>query len=357
MTFFSILRKMTTAIVLLFLSTGNLFAGDTTSSSKINILAVPILGYEPETRGHFGAVALLSFDLNSGTDLRSSVAKTKLQYTLNKQLISEVEWDIFFREEKWFSSGQIHFSKYPDFYYGIGPNTSKDSELSYQSNRFSVDVRVLKKLRDNFFGGINTGYTRYSNFKFSEENIKFGELKNSDNYHFGITGLLDTRNSILNATEGLYLLAEAGFHFSESNYSSLLLDFRTYHRWRDRVILAGRMFLDSRFGDPPFFNMAFQGGDQWVRGYLLGRFRDRNLGALQMELRIHLIGRFGFAVFGGMSSLAASADRLITEDLKWNGGAGIRFLIDRENSVNLRIDFALGERGNRGFYVSFGESF
>jgi len=357
MTLLTTFWTMIRTIVLLLLSTGSLFAGDTTSSSKISILAVPIFGYEPETRGHFGGVALFSFDLNSDTDYRSSVAKTKLQYTLNKQLISEVEWDVFFREERWFSSGQIHFSKYPDFYYGIGPHTLKESELAYESNRFSIDIRVLKKLRDNFFGGINTGYTSYSNFKFNEENIRFGELTNTNNYHFGLTVLLDTRNSILNATEGLYFLSEAGFHFSESTYSSLLLDFRTYHEWRDRVILAGRIFLDSRFDDPPFFNMAFQGGDQWVRGYLLGRYRDRNLGALQLELRIHLIGRFGLAVFGGMSSLSAAVDNLISEDLKWNGGAGIRFLIDRKNPVNLRIDFALGEGGNRGFYISFGESF
>jgi hypothetical protein len=42
---------------------------------------------------------------------------------------------------------------------------------------------------------------------------------------------------------------------------------------------------------------------------------------------------------------------------KYNYGGGIRFLMDKEEHTNLRLDYAVGQDGNKGFYVVFGESF
>jgi hypothetical protein len=36
---------------------------------------------------------------------------------------------------------------------------------------------------------------------------------------------------------------------------------------------------------------------------------------------------------------------------------GIRFLADRKEKINLRIDYAAGIQGQRGFYFAFGEAF
>ncbi len=330
---------------------------DSLSGQNYSILAVPILGYEPETRGHIGAVGLLTFNLDDPTEYRSSVAKLKFQYTRNRQVISEVEWDVFFREERWFTSGNIHFSKYPDLYYGVGPHRSKSAEFSYQSNRFDVGLRLLRGIKKDVFAGFNTGYTRYSNFKFEEKNENFPELRESDNLYFGLSFIRDKRNSLLNATGGNYFAFDLAHNHSFNSYPSFLLDLRLYKTWYETLVFAGRFILDSRLGNPPFFNQTFQGGDEWVRGYLLGRYRDRNLTALQFEFRKHIFWRIGAAVFGGISSVTHSIDQLLMEDRKWNGGVGIRFAMDRENSVNLRLDYAIGERGNRGFYIAFGESF
>jgi hypothetical protein len=76
----------------------------------------------------------------------------------------------------------------------------------------------------------------------------------------------------------------------------------------------------------------------------------------QYELRTSPRFRFSLACFGGLSylyhDLEGSDARLF-----YNYGAGLRFLIDRKEQVNLRFDYAIGADGQSGFYIGFGESF
>jgi hypothetical protein len=92
-----------------------------------------------------------------------------------------------------------------------------------------------------------------------------------------------------------------------------------------------------------------------VRGYRYGRYRDKNLSSLQTEFRLPVVWRFGAAVFGGLSNLYAG--NFNPENSKYNYGLGLRFLVDKHERTNLRMDYAVGEEGNDGFYISFGESF
>lgn len=45
------------------------------------------------------------------------------------------------------------------------------------------------------------------------------------------------------------------------------------------------------------------------------------------------------------------------ESFKPNAGVGLRFLVDKSEGTNLRIDYAIGAHNQSGFYISFGESF
>lgn len=93
-------------------------AQDTLKQKKIKILPVPTFGYTPETRTYIGAVTLFTFDLYPDTTTRTSNAKFEVSYTWNKQLIIETGWNYFFKNEKYFTRGLLHYSKYPDQYYG-----------------------------------------------------------------------------------------------------------------------------------------------------------------------------------------------------------------------------------------------
>jgi len=167
--------------------------------------------------------------------------------------------------------------------------------------------------------------------------------------------LRDSRNNLLTATKGYYINLNAGYNFSQTNYVETTLDLRGYKTWGDKFTWANRMINVLHFGNPPFYDFAFLGGDKFVRGYNYGRYRDKNLTSLQTEFRMPLFWRLGAATFGGVSNLFAG--KFKPGDSKFNYGLGLRFLVDKHDRTNLRLDYALGEGENSGFYISFGESF
>jgi len=79
--------------------------------------------------------------------------------------------------------------------------------------------------------------------------------------------------------------------------------------------------------------------------------------ALQLEYRMKLFWRLGLAGFGGMSMIYHQIDEIDQDTYKPNIGMGLRFLVDKTENTNLRIDYAIGSQGQYGFYITFGESF
>lgn len=329
------------------------------SAYKVSILPLPTIGYSPETSTYLGAVTLFTFRDTHDFLTRTSNAKIKFTYTWNKQVIIESDWNYFFPEEKWFTRGILHYSKYPDLYYGIGFNTPDEGEEIFQSNRHIFDVDLLRQIQKNWFFGSGINYNNYSNVENQSDNISYPELENESNLGLKAILLSDSRNNILSPSEGKYFEFINSFNFSSSFYYKTLLDYRRYFEWGElnKHVLAGRLYHSSIIGTPPFYDFNMIGGDQFTRGYYLGRFRDKNFSTLQIEYRSSFLWRFGLAAFGGVSMIADRFQNIDNENIKPNAGVGLRFLIDKNESTSLRIDYAIGVQNQSGFYISFGESF
>lgn len=330
-------------------------AQDSTRNKKVKILPVPAFGYAPETDTYVGAVSLFTLDLYQDDLTRTSNAKVEFNYTWRKQVIVEAQWNYFFREEKYYTQGIIHWSKYPDFYYGIGPETPASNELLYESKRFDIDFEVLKNLGNKVFSGFGVRYLDYFNVTTAPEANPFPELRDAYTYGFKYVILQDTRNNLLNSTSGHYYDLEIGYNFSDDNYTHVVIDLRKYHTFNDKWTVAGRFYNSLNFGNPPFYDYSFLGGDKFVRGYFYGRFRDQHLSTFQLETRAILFWRVGLAAFGGASAVYPNLNDGL--NVKPNYGLGLRFVMDRKENVNLRFDYAVGADGETGFYVVFGESF
>ena len=93
-----------------------------------------------------------------------------------------------------------------------------------------------------------------------------------------------------------------------------------------------------------------------MRGYYHGRYRDRQYLSVQAEYRTHVYKRLGLVVFGGLGNVGNTIPKLLETSPKYSLGTGIRFLLDKSNQGNIRLDFALGKKSN-GIYLSYGESF
>lgn len=331
--------------------------GQETKVKKVKILPVPAIGYSPETKTYIGAVTLFTFNLYNDSLTRTSNAELEINYTWNKQLIMECGWNYFFKEEKWFTKGQIHYSKYPDYYYGIGANTPNSNKLIFSSNRLFIEAFTLKKIGFKLFTGPNVKYIDYTKVKPETGTPTFTELIDGSTLGIGYSILKDTRNSLLTPVNGAYLYFNTSYNIANSNYWEITLDMRFYKTWKNKFTLANRFLNEFNTGTPPFYDFAYLGGDRTVRGYYYGRYRDNNLSSYQTEFRFPVIGKFGLATFGGLSNIYSSKNSFKIANIKYNYGLGIRFTVDKTGKTNLRLDYAIGNNDNSGFYISFGESF
>lgn len=348
------------ALILIFLGLlGNAGGQEKQKMNSITVLPVPAIGYSPETKTYLGAVML--FTLKNITDslTRTSNAKIEFNYTWNKQIIAESEWNWFSPGEKWFSKGLIHYSKYPDLYYGVGFDSPDFGKTSYQSNRVIITVDVLRNIQNNLYLGLGTIFKSYQNIEYLNSGQVFPELVEEVSYGINLIALNDSRNNILNPSDGAFFQISSSLNFSSDFYLITKLDYRKYFTLGEaaRHVLAGRIYHSNVIGNPPFFDYPMIGGDEYVRGYYLGRFIDRNLSFIQLEHRMNLFWRFGLSIFGGLSAMQSNIKQLNQENFKPNAGIGIRFLIDKDENTNLRMDYARGVDNQSGFYISFGESF
>lgn len=346
-------------LVILFLLVNLSLQAKKKEDKKISILPVPAIGYSPETKTYIGAVTLFTFSNLKDTLTRSSNAKIEFNYTWNKQLILETGWNYFLPNEEWFTRGLLHYSKYPDLYYGIGYDTPESNEFSFQSNRLILNLDLLRNLKNDLFLGLGLNYTSYDKMKYLSDSLYYPELKNENNFGLKLIFLKDSRNNILSPSKGNYFEFNNVFSFSSSFYVKTNVDYRHYLGFgKDKKhTLAGRFYHSGIFGDPPFYDYSKIGGDKYVRGYFLGRFREKNISSVQLEIRNHLFWRLGIATFGGISMMYEKFAMIENESVKPNFGLGLRFLVDKKENTNLRIDYAVGANNQSGFYISFGESF
>jgi hypothetical protein len=353
------IRQTVFFILLSILATQNLFSQDSIKVKKVKILPVPTFGYSPETKTYIGVVSLFTIDLYQDSITRSSNAKVEFNYTWNKQIILENEWNYFFKDEAWFTQGLLHYSKYPDIYYGIGDNTPNSAEVNFESTRIKADIDLLKNISDKWFAGIGLNYYNFTDVSYVSPNLVYPELKDESNWGLKLILLKDSRNNILTPANGTYLKFVNSFKYSETFYDQITLDLRQYYslgQKQDQTI-AGRFYQSSVLNTPPFYDYSLMGGDKLVRGYYAGRYRDKNLTSLQLEYRVNLFWKIGLATFAGVSAIYPDLSSISPKTAKPNLGVGLRFLVDKKENTSLRFDYAVGSNDQSGFYVSFGESF
>lgn len=324
------------------------------SFRKTSILPVPTLGYTPETRAYAGLVAQLAYRPDSTA--RISSAKIDISFTRNRQRILLAECDWFIRNEKAVLKSQLLHTRYPDYYWGIGARTPDSQRMRFSGLRSAAQFAWLFRLRPRQFGGPELRFHEQRNFAFLEgDTALFNGLNPARIFGSALTYLYDSRDNQLNATRGRMLRLQAGMNRAGSDaFPKWQLDYRRYFPMENGA-LALRGLYQYAGSRTPFFDMPLYGGDA-ARGYFLGRFRGPTLALIQAEFRHVLYRRWGFALFGGAGNAVSPQENLL-QGIKPNAGLGLRFVADRAANVNLRLDYALGKYGQRGFYIAFGEAF
>lgn len=348
----------------------NSILNDTTEAEQATFIFYPTLASSPETGLQIGVSALRLFYVKKDTLNRLSELQAFPFFTIKGQYGLIFENAIYGNKDKWFFLGETKIQRFPLSYYGIGPVTPSKNPAVVDAFQILLKQRVLRKLTKNFFFGPEVDYQLLSNVRFkqpSEEVIHTIPLggDGTQNLGLGLGFVYDSRHNVLNERKGFfgevaYLGTIKGF-VSEYRFGGVNLDVRSYHSVgkNKNSVIAWQVRGQFMHGDVPFNQLALLGGDRLMRGYYLGRFRDKNLIAAQAEYRLlpfPFSKRIGAVVFAGVGTVAPDINSFQIKRIKATCGVGFRFLLFPKKDIYFRFDIGFTKEG-LNVYVFNGEAF
>ena len=338
---------------------------DSARAAQTSILPLPILYYTPET-GIAGGAALLGLRRAAESDstARPSSLMLDVIYTQKNQIIAEIFPEIFLDKGNYHIIGSIQFSRYPLKFYGIGNTTPDALEEPYTSRTLRLSIDALRRIAGDFSGGISLFFeTRTLSELRSDGSLERGTIAGSlggRTVGAGVVFQWDMRDNIFSPTAGRYytvsLRKSSPRIGSDFDFTYFTLDFREYFKVAESSVFAMQAMATMTGGNVPFYLLAQLGGSNMMRGYYEGRYRDKELLAVQLEYRMPIFWRFGGAVFASVGDVAPALGQLSSHDAKTSYGLGLRYLFDATEKVNIRIDVGFG-RNTSGLYFTANEAF
>lgn len=353
---------------------------ETKKERKVQWVPLPVVMYQPVNGLGLGVLGMALFkpgQVDSTT--RTSQSTAYFIYTTEGQLMFSPDYTIFFNKDEYILKGKFRYFDFPQTYYGIGQQLTPDSlSLKIDYKRISFDQEIRKKIAPGIYAGLQYRYNNIYNVSWEESDSvqtiydefmgQRGETDTNDFFGYRVSGIglniaFDTRDNIANATQGHFLRASANFHGkvigSEYNFSTYTIDARKYIQPFKNLphVLAVQAFGNFTSGYAPFMELSSLGGELRMRGYTAGRYRENHYMTMQAEYRMPIYGRVGLAAFGGFGDVANQMSDFSLGSMKPSYGAGLRFMINRKERVNIRADYAFGANGSSGFYLQIQEAF
>ncbi len=348
----------------------DVYFNDTSKAAKHKIIAYPVIGYTPETSWEFGLSGLFVYNPKKDINNRLSEISALAFVTLENQYGLWVDHALYTDKNKYFLLGRFRLQQFPLLYYGIGVETPSEPVALIDGFSFTLRQRVLRKVAKNFYTGLEFDVNHLSSVEIKEQNSEFippPGVEGFTNFGLGLGLVYDERYNVLNPRKGVFV--EGGFlHYNEdlgSDYSftNYFLELRYYQPTFKNQILAYQCYVNSvapyKDSEVPFNQVALMGGENLMRGYYLGRYRDNTLVASQAEYRFlpfPFSKRFGGTLFGALGAVSPSIPDLNVNQVRAAGGLGVRFLLFPGKDIYTRFDVAFTNEGV-GYYLFVGEAF
>lgn len=349
-------------------STQALVKGQVLTTKHTAISAYPYVYYTPETQLAFGAGGIVTFYTSQEKLLRPSKATVSAYYTTTGQYKFSLSPQLYFGQNTVFMSADLTYGYYVDKYWGIGDDTPDNNDEDYTSRAFGLDLNVQLKPLKHLLGNTRTGivFDYWDNSvadKKTNPYLLSGETEGSDggvSSGLGFNFIWDTRDEIFCPTKGGFSQGKAVFYGptvgSDFEFNRYEVDLRQYRGLGPGKALAAQVYLNAVHGSPPFYDYPALGGQRIMRGYYLGRYRDKVYLATQAEYRSHLWKRLGYVLFAGFGDVAGRFDDFRLREMKASLGGGLRFKFSKTENVNLRMDVGFGG-GTNGVYFGLEEAF
>ena len=272
----------------------------------------------------------------------------------------EARGNHYFKGNKTILSYHIGFTTKPLDFWGISYDACAiNPVIDYTRRKMMIDANYQYKLHKSFFIGGTLDFfysdvTKISNIEYLE-----GQKESYVATGLGVSLQYDTRDFIPNPKQGIYfMLRQSIFPEILGNCDKTL--YRTtvvadaYRKLWNGGILAIDLFAQFNSNNSPWPLREELGGNQRMRGYYSGRYIDNNIASVQVELRQHIVQRFGFTTWIGGGTVFPAIDKFTAKNILPSYGIGLRFEV--KHNVNARIDYGFGKQTG-GFVFNIGEAF
>ncbi len=373
------------------------------------IIWVPVLASNPANGFMFGVAPALNFKTADTEETSYSSLLGSLVWTTKSQFLFTLKGNVFFKDNKSMLMQDVRYfiTSQPTFGLGTGPASSKlatNTGFEYEDGLYSSKIDKPQLMEFNFLRIYETYFKQLSKkgvyaglgYHLDLHNKIKDNLLNLDTippvvtsayayaneYDFnpekytlsGVSGNLmyDTRDNTVNPYKGMYGLITLKYNpkwlGSSKNSSTLWAEFRDYFnlsKERPRNLIGFWAYGNFQLsGELPYLDLPALGWDQYGRsgrGYPQGRFRGQSIMYSELEWRFPLQKdkeRWGGVLFVNANT-ASNKDANINlfKYINTGYGAGIRFMLNEKSRTNLCLDYAFGNYGSQGFYLSVNEVF
>jgi hypothetical protein len=324
---------------------------------------VPLLMYTPETHVGFGGLFVHFFrpPPDRKHERVSSVAFLAIA-TTRRQAILEAHPDFYFSGGDFHLFGKLEYQYFPDSFWGVGPHTRDRDEQRYSRERFRLRGGAQHRIVGPLYAGAVVDVMEYR-ATYGAEGIfareSFVGERGGVTSGVGPSVVLDSRDSHVASRSGTFLSSSFlwfGRPVSRYSFRKFVLDARQFFDLGKEHAIGTRFYGEIQGGDVPYYHLAMLGGDELLRGYYYGRYRDEALAAVETEYRYPVSWKFGGVLFAGIGEVAPNVGELVDVPLRWAVGGGGRFSLSDSERLNLRLDAGFG-LGTWGIYVTAREAF
>jgi outer membrane protein assembly factor BamA len=369
---------MANAARLFMIVTANLFAQEMpdsaamgklaikTTTRKLSISAYPYVYYTPETEVAFGAGGIMTFYTGKDLVLRPSKIALSGYYATTGQYKFTLAPQLYFTKNKYFSSAALDFGNYVDKFYGIGKDTPEIDNTRYISQAFGADLdfEIPAPFEVSLRAGLIYDFSTTTIVdKKDNPYLLSGETPGSEGgliSGLGLTWVWDSRDHTFFPNKGGLHRVKAVFYFdeigSDFDFNKYEADLRQYFAVAPDHVIALQAYGSFARAFPPFYEMPALGGQNRMRGYYQGRYRDKNYLTGQVEYRTYLWWRLGVVGFFGIGEVSERIRDWKIGEFKRSYGFGLRVKFNQTEKVNLRVDFGFG-KNTSGVYFGLEEAF
>ena len=336
--------------------------------------------YTPEASFGVGGAILASFRMNKqDTISQRSFLPAGLNLSINGTIVVAGAGTFFFNENRFRIYMNYGYRNEPSHYYGKGFEKAEtiergDSTTRFHRSYFQLYPRFVWEVRPHFYlGGLfDLNYTKVSDVNPVMEKDPYFQQFKRKYFNVGIGGLIqyDTRDDVATPTRGMLLGANfklfGKYLGGAYNYEIIELEYRQFKNiFRPRSTLAWIAKSQIGLGDVPFTELPTFGSPFDLRGYYMGKYRDKSMAYGIVEYR-HMFGspakyksgnfwaKCGFVAWVGTGTIGETP--FDWNKWKLNFGAGLRFQMQPGKNFRLDIGKEPGQPGMQ-VYMNMTEAF